>query len=42
VPYEQLVKQLNDRQVESEAYRALADQRRGLRREQGHLLVEQE
>jgi hypothetical protein len=42
VPYEQLVKQLTDRQVESEAYRALADQRRGLKREQGHLLVEQE
>jgi hypothetical protein len=42
VPYDQLIKQLNDRQVESEAYRALADQRRGLRREQGHLLVEQE
>lgn len=42
VPYEQLVKQLTDRQVESEAYRVLADQRRGLKREQGHLLVEQE
>jgi hypothetical protein len=42
VPYEQLVKQLTDRQVESEAHRALADQRRGLKREQGHLLVEQE
>jgi hypothetical protein len=42
VPYEQLVKQLNDRQVEAEAYRVLADQRRGLRRAQGHLLVEQE
>jgi hypothetical protein len=42
VPYEPLVKQLNDRKVESEACRALASQRRGLRREQGHLLVEQE
>jgi hypothetical protein len=42
VPYDQLLKQLNDRQVESEAYRALTDQRRGLRRQQGHLLVEQE
>ena len=42
VPYEQCVKQLTDRQVESEAYRVLADQRRGLKREQGHWLVEQE
>jgi hypothetical protein len=42
VPYEQLVKQLTDRQVESEAHRVLAGQRRGLKREQGHLLVEQE
>jgi hypothetical protein len=42
VPYETLVKQLTDRQVESEAYRVLADQRRGLKREQGHCLVEQE
>jgi hypothetical protein len=42
VPYEPLVKQLIDRQVESEAYRVLADQRRGLQRVQGHWLVEQE
>lgn len=42
VPYDQLVKHLNDRKVESEAYRALTEQGRGLRREQGHLLVEQE
>jgi hypothetical protein len=28
--------------VESEAYRALADQRQGLKQQQGHLLVEQE
>jgi len=42
VPYDQLVKHLKDRQVESEAYRSLADQRAGLRRKQGHLLVEQE
>jgi hypothetical protein len=42
VPYEQLVKQLTDRQVESETHRALANQQRGVKREQGHLLVEQE
>jgi hypothetical protein len=41
-PYEQWVKQLTDRQGESEAYRVLADQRRGLKREQGQGLVEQE
>src|SRR5206468_599819 len=42
VPYQQLTKQLTDRQVQSEAYRALLEQQRSLGRQQGHLLVEQE
>lgn len=42
VAYAQWVKKLTDRQVESEAYRVLVGQRRGLKREQGHWLVEQD